>query len=100
MNDSTLYRACTAASWKVIVAMALLPCIASGQSTIKAVPDVIVPLQRVVDSSPSPLGLTNIFFAPPPAEIQQTMRTGDGWSSIEVAAVVEGEGLRTIYAIR
>jgi thiol-disulfide isomerase/thioredoxin len=62
--------------------------------------DVIVHLDRVVDSSPSPLGNTNIFFAPPPPEIQRAMRTGEGWTGVQIADVVMGERLETIYAAR
>jgi thiol-disulfide isomerase/thioredoxin len=61
---------------------------------------VIVRLDRVVDSSPSPLGLSNIFFAPPSPEIQRAMRTGEGWAGVEIADIVDGDGLRTIYAAR
>lgn len=46
------------------------------------------------------LGLSNIFFAPPSPEIQRAMRTGEGWTGIQIADVVMGEGLGTIYAAR
>src|SRR6267143_5100671 len=93
-------RLCTAAViCKSILAVACLPQIASGQSNVRRVPGVIVPLDRGVDSS-SRLGLTNIFFAPPPPEIQRAMRTGEGGTGIQIAEVVVGEGLGTIYAAR
>jgi len=93
-------RLCTAAViCKSILAVACLPQIASGQSNVRRVPGVIVPLDRGVDSS-SRLGLTNIFFAPPPPEIQRAMRTGEGWTGIQIADVVMGKGLGTIYAAR
>jgi hypothetical protein len=85
---------------RIILPVACLPQIASSQSGVRTVPGVIVRLDRVVDSSPSPLGLSNIFFAPPSPEIQRAMRTGEGWTGIEIADIVEGEGLRTIYAAR
>jgi hypothetical protein len=85
---------------RIILPFACLAQIASGQSSVRPVPDVIVRLDRVVDSSPSPLGLTNIVFVPPSPEIQRAMRTGEGWTGIEIADIVEGDGLRTIYAAR
>src|SRR6266516_1683845 len=94
-------RICTAALiCKNILSAACLPLIASSQSSVRPVPGVIVRLDRAVESSPSPLGLTNIFFAPPSPEIQRAMRTGEGWTGIQIADVVMGEGLRTIYAAR
>jgi thiol-disulfide isomerase/thioredoxin len=93
-------RICTAAViCKIILPVACLPQIASGQSSVRPVPGVIVRLDRAVDSS-SRLGLTNIFFAPPSPEIQRAMRTGEGWTGIQIADVVMGEGLGTIYAAR
>jgi thiol-disulfide isomerase/thioredoxin len=85
---------------RIILSVACLPQLASSQSRVRTVPGVIVPLDRVVDSSPSPLGLTNIIFAPPSPEIQRAMRTGEGWTGIEIADIVDGDGLRTIYAAR
>ena len=85
---------------KIILPVACLPQLASSQSSVRTVPGVIVRLDRVVDSSPSPLGLTNIFFAPPSPEIQRAMRTGEGWTGIEIADIVKDDGLRTIYAAR
>jgi thiol-disulfide isomerase/thioredoxin len=94
-------RICTAAIiCRIILPAACLPQVVSSQSSVRTDPDVIVHLDRVVDSSPSPLGLTNISFAAPSPEIQRAMRTGEGWTGIEIADVVEGEGLRTIYAAR
>jgi thiol-disulfide isomerase/thioredoxin len=93
-------RICTAAVICKIILVACLPPIASGQSSVRWVSGMIVRLDRVVDSSPSPLGLSNIFFAAPSPEIQRAMRTGEGWTGIEIADVVKGEGLRTIYAAR
>jgi thiol-disulfide isomerase/thioredoxin len=94
-------RICTAAViCKIIFLVACLPQIASSQSSVRPGPDMIVRLDRVVDSSPSPLGLTNIFFAPPPPEIQRAMRTGEGWTGVQIADVVMGEGLVAIYAAR
>ena len=94
-------RTCTAAVIsKITLLVACLPQIASGQSSVRTVPAVIVRLDRVVDSSPSPLGLSNIFFAPPSPEIQRAMRRGEGWTGIEIADIVDGDGLRTIYAAR
>jgi thiol-disulfide isomerase/thioredoxin len=86
--------------YRIILPFACLPQIASSQSSIRPVPGVIVRLDRVVDSSPSPLGLSNIFFAPPSPEIQRAMRTGEEWTGIEIADIVDGDGLRTIYAAR
>ena len=92
---------CTAAViGSIILPAACLPQIAPGQSSAKPVPGMIVRLDRAVDSSPSPLGLTNIFFAPPSPEIQRAMRTGEGWTGIQIAEVVMGEGLGTVYAAR
>jgi thiol-disulfide isomerase/thioredoxin len=85
---------------RIILPAACLPQVASSQSSVRTDPDVIVRLDRVVDSSPSPLGLSNIFFAPPSPEIQRAMRTGEGWTGIEIAEIVEGDSLRTIYAAR
>lgn len=94
-------RICTAAViCKIILPAACLPQIASGQVNVRPVSSMIVRLDRVVDSSPSPLGLTNIFFAPPSPEIQRAMRTGEGWIGTQIAEVVIGEGLGTIYAAR
>ena len=62
---------------RIILPVAFLPQVASSQSNVRTDPDVIVRLDRVVDSSPSPLGLTNIVFAAPSPEIQRAMRTGD-----------------------
>src|SRR6266699_2711819 len=88
-------RICTAAViCRIILPVACLPQIASCQSSVRPVPGVIVRLDRVVDSSPSPLGLTNIFFAPPSPEIQRAMRTGAGWTGVEIADIVKGDGLR------
>lgn len=86
--------------WRIILLVACLPPVASSQSSVRTVPGVIVRLDRVVDSSPSPLGLSNIFFAPPSPEIQRAMRTAEGWNGIEIASIVEGDSLRTIYAAR
>jgi len=61
---------------------------------------MIIRLNRVVDSSPSALGLTNIFFAAASPEIQRAMRTGEGGTGFQIAEVVVGEGLGTIYAAR
>ena len=85
---------------KIILPAAYLPQIASGQSSASPLSGVIIRLDRAVDSSFSPLGLTNIFFAPPSLEIQRAMRTGEGWTGIQVADVVMGQGLGTIYAAR
>ena len=94
-------RICTAAGvCRIILSVACVPQVASSQSSVRTVPGVIVRLDRAVDSSPSPYGLTNIFFAPPSPEIQRAMRTGEGWTGTEIADVVKGEGLRTIYAAR
>jgi thiol-disulfide isomerase/thioredoxin len=94
-------RICTAAViCKIILPVACLPQIASSQSSVRPVPGVIVRLDRAVDSSASPLGLSNIFFAPPSPEIERAMRTGEGWTEIQIADVVMGEGLGTIYAAR
>jgi hypothetical protein len=94
-------RICSAAVvCKIIFTVACLPQIASSQSSVRPVPGVIVRLDRVVDPSPSPLGLTNIFFDSPSPEIQRAMRTGEGWTGTQIAEVVIGEGLRTIYAAR
>jgi thiol-disulfide isomerase/thioredoxin len=90
----------TAAAICRVILVACLPQVASSQSSARTVPGVIVRLDRVVDSSPSPLGLSNIFFAPPSPEIQRAMRTGEGWTGIEIADIVDGDGLRTIYAAR
>ncbi len=94
-------RICTAAViCKIILPVACLPQIASSQPSVRPVPGMIVRLDRAVDSSPSPLGLANIFFAPPSPEIQRAMRAGEGWTGIQIADVVMGEGLGTIYAAR
>src|SRR5439155_25007316 len=85
---------------RIILPVACLPQVASSQSSVRTVARVIVRLDRVVDSSPSPLGLSNIFFAPPSPEIQRAMRTGEGWTGTEIADVVAGEELRTMYAAR
>src|SRR5438552_8344988 len=85
---------------RIILLVACLPQVASSQSSVRTVPRVMVRLDGVVDSSPSPLGLSNIFFAAPSPEIQRTMQTGEGWTGTEIADVVKGEGLRTIYAAR
>ena len=85
---------------RIILPVACLPQVASSQSSVRTVPGMIVRLDRVVDSSPSPLGLSNIFFAPPPPEIQRAMRTAEGWTGVQIADVVSGEGLGTIYAAR
>jgi len=85
---------------KTILAVACLPQIASGQSSVRQAPAMIVPLNRAVDSSPSPFGLTNIFFASPSPETQRAMRTGEGWTGIQIADIVEGDSLKTIYAAR
>jgi thiol-disulfide isomerase/thioredoxin len=84
----------------IILTVTCLPQVASSQSSVRTIPGVIVHLDRVVDSSPSPLGLTNISFAAPSPEIQRVMRTGEGWTGIEIADIVEGDSLRTIYAAR
>jgi thiol-disulfide isomerase/thioredoxin len=84
----------------IILLVACLAQLAPGQMSVRTVPNVIVRLDRVVDSSPSPLGLTNIFFAAPSPELQRAMRTAEGWTGIEVADIVGGDGLRTIYAAR
>ena len=86
--------------WRIILPVACLPQVASSQSSVRTAPGVIVHLDRVVDSSPSPFGLSNIFFAPPSPEIQRAMRTGEGWTGIEIADIVEGDGLKSIYAAR
>jgi thiol-disulfide isomerase/thioredoxin len=94
-------RMCTATViCNMILFVACLPRIAPGQSSVRPVPGVIVRLDRAVDSSPSPLGLSNIFFESPSPEIQPAMRTDEGWTGIQIAEVVAGEGLGTIYAAR
>jgi thiol-disulfide isomerase/thioredoxin len=94
-------RICSAALiWTIILPAAYLPQIASGQSNVRPVPGMTVRLERAIDSSPSPFGLSNIFFDSPPPEIQRAMRTGEGWTGTQIAEVVAGEGLVTIYAAR
>ncbi len=85
---------------RIILPVTCLPHVASSQSSVRTNPGLIVHLDRVVDSSPSPLGLSNIFFAAPSPEIQRVMRTGEGWTGIEIADIVQGDSLRTIYAAR
>ncbi|MEP6622734.1 MAG: hypothetical protein ABJE47_25660 [bacterium] len=62
----------------------------------------IVALEPVADSLPElwSAGLNNIFFAPVPPSLKQQLRVGDGWMSFEIAAVVQRDGLKTIYAAR
>lgn len=74
--------------------------IAVAQSSVRPLSNLVVRLNRAVDSLPSPAGLTNIFFAAPPPEIQRAMRTGEGWTAIQTADVVMGDGLETVYAAR
>jgi thiol-disulfide isomerase/thioredoxin len=85
---------------KIILLAICLPQIASGQPRIRPAPGMTVRLTRAVDSSASPSGLSNIFFASPAPEIQRAMRTGDGWTGFEIAEVVAGDGLVPIYAAR
>jgi thiol-disulfide isomerase/thioredoxin len=85
---------------KVILPALFLPQIAPAQSSARSHPGMIVRLTRAVDSSASPSGLSNIFFASPSPEVQRAMRTGDGWTGFEIADVVEGDGLMPIYAAR
>ncbi|MGH7604088.1 MAG: TlpA family protein disulfide reductase [Gemmatimonadaceae bacterium] len=101
MNHPVCSRTCTVAViCTVILAVACMPQIASSQSSARPVPRVLVRLDHAVDSAPSPFGLTNIFFTPPAPEIQRAMRTGEDWTDVEIADVVMGDGLKTIYAAR
>ena len=85
---------------RVILPVTCLPQVASSQSSIRTVPGVIVRLDRATDSGPSPYGLSNIFFAAPSPEIQRAMRTGEGWTGTQIADIVAGDSLKTIYAAR
>lgn len=62
----------------------------------------VVRLRHVPDRVPEHgwPGLTNIFFAPVPSNLQSAVRTGYGWRAVELAEVVTGDGLKTIYAAR
>lgn len=61
----------------------------------------VVTLERIPDPSPERWwGLTNIFFAAVPPSIRSAVRTGEGWSALELADVVSGEGIKPIYAAR
>src|SRR5450759_2472639 len=41
-------------------------------------------------------GMFNIFFTAASRSLQDSMRAGDGWTAVEVADVVAGQGLRAI----
>jgi hypothetical protein len=62
---------------------------------------VVVDLERVADSSPDRWrGMTNIFFDTIPAKLRDSIRLGATWTDVQVADVVRGDGLATIYAAR
>lgn len=63
---------------------------------------ITVRLSHVLDWSPEQWGwgLTNIFFAPLPSALQSPVQTGADWRATELAEVVTGEGLETVYAAR
>jgi thiol-disulfide isomerase/thioredoxin len=84
----------------ILTVVPWVPQVMLSQSSASSLSAVVVRLDRAVDSAPSPLGLSNIFFAAPPREIQPAMRTGEGWTGIEIADIVEGDSLKTIYAAR
>ncbi len=95
-------------SWRVRAAVVITFSLGPGITRVPAsqlggngVRSMAVRLDRVTDSSRVySRGLTNIFFAPPSPEIQRAMRTEAGWTGIEIADVVMGDGLRPIYAAR
>jgi hypothetical protein len=58
-------------------------------------------LDRIADPSPDRwTGLTNIFFAPVPDSLRRVAHLDDGWTAVEVADVVAGDGFKPIYAAR
>lgn len=62
---------------------------------------VVVELQQIPDSAPPRWwGLTNIFFDSIPSAIRDSVRLGRGWTAAELADVLQGDGLVTIYAAR
>src|SRR5436190_8174374 len=61
----------------------------------------VAELQQVLDSGPPRWsGMTNIFFDSIPSRIRDSVRLGHGWTAIQLADVVQGEGLVTIYSAR
>jgi thiol-disulfide isomerase/thioredoxin len=62
---------------------------------------VVVELGRVADPSPDRWrGMTNIFFSTVPPGLRDSVRLGATRVNVELAEVVRGDGLATIYAAR
>ncbi len=62
---------------------------------------VVVDLRQIPDSGPPRwAGMTNIFFDSIPSAIRDSVRLGRGWTAVQLADVVQGEGLVTVYAAR
>lgn len=62
---------------------------------------LVVKLQRIADRSPSRwVGMSNIFFDTIPSAIRDSVRLDRSWTNVQLADVVSGEGLVTIYAAR
>ena len=102
MNRPMLHCVCPTVVRVLIAAAACTPAIAFGQVRTRPTRNAVVTLHRVSDRAPVQgwPGLTNIFFAPVPSSMRTEARFGEQWSAIEVADVVMGDGLRTIYAAR
>lgn len=102
MNRPMLHCVCPTVVRVLIAAAACTPAIALGQVRTRPTRNAVVTLHRVSDRAPAEgwPGLTNIFFAPVPSSMRTEARFGEQWSAIEVADVVMGDGLRTIYAAR
>ena len=86
----------------VIAAIAGSPAVAGSQATGTVPREIRVPLHRVSDRARAHRyrGLTNIFFDSVAPPLQNAARFGEGWSAIEIADIVKGDGLKTIYTVR
>jgi len=102
MKRTTSPRVFWAVLRTILGAVACAPTIAFSQTADGLAGGVVVRLRHVLDRLPDRgwPGLTNIFFAPVPPALQNAVRIGERWRGVELADVVTGQGLPTIYAAR
>lgn len=77
------------------------PCEVAHAQETRAFAAQRIALSNVADGSPERwTGLTNIFFAAPSDSQRTIARFDDDWSSVELADVVTGKGVRSIVVAR
>jgi hypothetical protein len=88
---------------KLAALVAGLACVLASASCRGAgsSPTLVVKLQRITDRAPSRwAGMSNIFFDSIPPAIRDSVRLDKSWTDVQLADVVSGDGLVTVYAAR